>query len=349
MMAARDRHTATLLQSGNVLAAGGTGTNSNFLPTTEMYDPVANVWIPSGSMMTARYDHTATLLGNGEVLVAGGANGMTLDGASAELYLLEGGSPCASASDCQSGFCADGVCCNTACSAGPCDACAVAAGAAIDGTCALFTGPVCNDGNACTQTDTCENGVCTGMSPVVCSAIDQCHAPGFCDSTTATCSNPAKPGGSSCDDGNKCTPTDTCQSGACVPGTPTTCTALDQCHDPGTCAPATGTCSNPAKQDGAPCTGGTCQSAACVPTPDGGADAGTGGAGGSASSNSTSTSASSSSGHPNTGTGGASPSPTTNVYACSTCPRPTPPVPPLVPAALAGALFSLAARRRRRT
>src|SRR5206468_2988453 len=41
-------------------------------------------------------------------------------------------------------------------------------------------GTACNDGNACTQTDTCQNGTCTGSNPVVCTA-DQCHDPGTCN------------------------------------------------------------------------------------------------------------------------------------------------------------------------
>ncbi|MEO7730647.1 MAG: FG-GAP repeat protein, partial [Kofleriaceae bacterium] len=49
------------------------------------------------------------------------------------------GGACATNAECSSGFCTDGVCCNTACGggdAGDCQACSVAAGAAVDGTCA---------------------------------------------------------------------------------------------------------------------------------------------------------------------------------------------------------------------
>jgi hypothetical protein len=49
------------------------------------------------------------------------------------------------------------------------------------------------------------------------------------------------------------------------------CTASDQCHDPGTCDPGSGLCSNPAKADGSACddsdactTSDSCQSGACV-------------------------------------------------------------------------------------
>jgi hypothetical protein len=39
-------------------------------------------------------------------------------------------------------------------------------------------GTTCNDGNACTQSDTCQSGVCTGGSAVACTASDQCHVAG---------------------------------------------------------------------------------------------------------------------------------------------------------------------------
>ena len=81
-------------------------------------------------------------------------------------------------------------------------------------------GASCNDGNACSQTDTCQSGACIGASPVVCVASDQCHDAGACDPGTGACSDPAKADGASCSDGNDCTASDTCQSGACAPGAP---------------------------------------------------------------------------------------------------------------------------------
>src|SRR6185369_12818363 len=75
----------------------------------------------------------------------------------------------------------------------------------------------------------------------------------------------------SCDDGNACNGVETCSAGACVPGTPVTCTASDQCHDAGTCDPTTGVCSNPAKANGTPCSDGnactqvdTCENGVCT-------------------------------------------------------------------------------------
>src|SRR5206468_2656878 len=136
-------------------------------------------------------------------------------------------------------------------------------------------GAACNDSNACTQTDTCQNGVCTGGNPVVCTASDQCHDTGTCNTSTGVCSNPPKANGSACNDGNACTQTDTCQSGTCTGSNPVVCTASDQCHVAGTCNPANGTCSNPAKADGTSCNADnnactqndSCQSGVCTAGP----------------------------------------------------------------------------------
>src|SRR5204863_22579 len=111
---------------------------------------------------------------------------------------------------------------------------------------------------------------CTGSNGVTCTASDACHTAGTCDATTGACSNPAKANGAACDDGNACTQADSCQGGACTGATPVTCSALDACHDAGTCDKTTGACSNPDKANGAacagdanPCTLDQCQAGAC--------------------------------------------------------------------------------------
>jgi N-acetylneuraminic acid mutarotase len=68
----REEHTATLLQSGRVLIAGGTDGRGKVLASAEVYDPAKDRWSPAGSMAATRIDHTATLLPSGKVLVAGG-------------------------------------------------------------------------------------------------------------------------------------------------------------------------------------------------------------------------------------------------------------------------------------
>jgi hypothetical protein len=137
---------------------------------------------------------------------------------------------------------------------------------------AKSNGTACNDGDKCTQTDTCQGGVCTGSDPVVCTAQDQCHDVGTCNPSTGQCTNPQKANNTPCNDGDACTQTDTCQNGACVGGNPVVCPApTDQCHTAGTCNPSTGTCSNPAKKaDGTGCNDGnvgtcaTCQAGVCT-------------------------------------------------------------------------------------
>ncbi len=59
---ARDYHTATLLQNGMVLVAGGHDSHSNRLASAELYDPASRTWTATGSLNTGRDYHTATLL-----------------------------------------------------------------------------------------------------------------------------------------------------------------------------------------------------------------------------------------------------------------------------------------------
>src|SRR4029078_8826850 len=123
----------------------------------------------------------------------------------------------------------------------------------------------------CTQSDSCQAGVCAGANPVVCAASDQCHAAGVCSPATGTCSNPNKADGSACTDGDGCTQSDSCQAGVCAGANPVVCAASDQCHAEGVCSPASCTCSNPNKADGSACTDGdsctqsdSCQAGVCA-------------------------------------------------------------------------------------
>ncbi|HWO00328.1 MAG TPA: kelch repeat-containing protein, partial [Blastocatellia bacterium] len=84
----RSRHSATLLQNGKVLVAGGVSdfdTDLIDVAVSELYDPDTGTWSTTGKLNTYRFNHTATLLQNGKILVAGGANGSVLID-SAELY-----------------------------------------------------------------------------------------------------------------------------------------------------------------------------------------------------------------------------------------------------------------------
>ena len=80
--------------------------------------------------------------------------------------------------------------------------------------------------------------------------------------------------GSDCNDSNECTRTDWCLGGICTGLDPVQCVASDQCHLAGTCAPATGQCSNPVAPNGTACTDGnvctqadTCQNGTCSGLP----------------------------------------------------------------------------------
>jgi hypothetical protein len=177
--------------------------------------------------------------------------------------------------------CTDDVCrgsCQNDAGTGSGDACGSSATCAAGNneTCRSFTpqhianSNSCSDGNACT-TDSCQAGVCTGTNSVTCTASDQCHVAGTCNTSTGVCSDPAKADGSGCTDGNACT-SDSCQAGVCTGTNSVTCTASDQCHVAGTCNTSTGVCSDPAKADGSGCSDGSacttdsCQAGVCTGT-----------------------------------------------------------------------------------
>jgi len=59
-------------------------------------------------------------------------------------------------------------------------------------------GTPCDDGDACTRTDTCQAGACAGSNPVLCAGADACHPAGTCAPATGLCSRPVAPDGTSC-------------------------------------------------------------------------------------------------------------------------------------------------------
>ena len=86
MAGPRIAHTATLLNNGKVLVAGGTDASGIPLATAEIYDPATGTFAATGSMATARAHFAATLLPNGKVMVTGGLDTSGNPLMTAELY-----------------------------------------------------------------------------------------------------------------------------------------------------------------------------------------------------------------------------------------------------------------------
>jgi N-acetylneuraminic acid mutarotase len=76
MSAARTGHTATILNTGRVLIAGGTS-GAGTLSSAEIYDPVTNTWSAAAPMNFARQNHKALSLPDTRILVVGGLSSST--------------------------------------------------------------------------------------------------------------------------------------------------------------------------------------------------------------------------------------------------------------------------------
>jgi hypothetical protein len=77
MSTARELHTATLLNDGTILVAGGTTSNPiSSLEQAELFDPKSGGFMPTGSLKHGRFDHNAVLFHTGplagKVLIVGG-------------------------------------------------------------------------------------------------------------------------------------------------------------------------------------------------------------------------------------------------------------------------------------
>lgn len=184
---------------------------------------------------------------------------------------------------------------------------ALASGCSDDGTAEPASGPcaksgvACDDGNACTENDSCAAGKCTGLARVcddglVCTTdgcepssgctnavqADKCAIGGVCiasgsgkagdaclvcdpaaSSTSWTAANTG-----SCDDGSPCTENDRCQASGCK-GDAKACDDANPCTTD-SCKSNTGLCDHVANgepcDDGEPCTtGDTCSAGKCDP------------------------------------------------------------------------------------
>ncbi|MBI5913716.1 hypothetical protein HY839_04760 [Candidatus Azambacteria bacterium] len=124
----------------------------------------------------------------------------------------------------------------------------------------------CNDGNACTVSDTCVNGKCVGGGLKVCDDKNPC-TDDSCDTASGMCSS--KNNTAACDDGNACTVEDVCKNGKCK-GTLVACDDVNDCTSD-SCDPASGCVFTKLAQgkcdDGDICTTEKCEAGVCVSKP----------------------------------------------------------------------------------
>jgi hypothetical protein len=128
--------------------------------------------------------------------------------------------------------------------------------------------PLCDDGNACNGTETCDpvSGACGPGTPLVCDDGNPC-TDDSCDPVHGclTVNNT-----NACDDGSLCTTNDVCTEGVCT-GTAVPCDDGNACNGKETCDPGTGTClpgAVPNCDDGIACTIDACDPVqGCTHTP----------------------------------------------------------------------------------
>jgi len=154
----------------------------------------------------------------------------------------------------QNDTCTGGTCAGESYTCTAATACHLAGVCVGDGSCSFALAAdstPCTDGDACTWGETCKAGSCEGGQPYVCDVQDpQCQATASCDGAGG-CVIGVKEDGTNCDDGEPCTVTDTCASGACVgSGTPA-CDDANVCTDD-SCAPGVG-CQHSAVSNGEVC------------------------------------------------------------------------------------------------
>jgi hypothetical protein len=252
MGVARSIHTATLLEDGNVLVAGGQD-GGTALGTSELY----LAGLPLGAPCIDGTECGSTFCSDGvccgiactdecdacSVTAGAAADGQcsALDGdpctggtcvlGTCDPDPLPDGSSCFEGGDCINGNCVFGICCDVPCF-GQCNSCSVQTGATVDGTCAALDLVACSD---------------EGIT--------------YCDQGSCVSKN---------DDGTACADPIECLSGNCADGFCCNTPCFGEC---GACsvaqgASADGTCT---AQDGDACTAGDlagiCNGFECTPIP----------------------------------------------------------------------------------
>ena len=162
--------------------------------------------------------------------------------------IMNNGTACTSGTQCSSGNCVDGVCCDTTCGGGgtdDCLACAVAAGAAKDGTCSrinVIVGYTCRpSAGACDVDDVCDGSsdscpsddkVPSGTSCRA--AADVCDLADKCDGVSNACADTKKPMGTVCRQASgPCDVAESCTGTTNSCPTDAVASSATMCKDPG--------------------------------------------------------------------------------------------------------------------
>ncbi|MBI5548068.1 MAG: M6 family metalloprotease domain-containing protein, partial [Deltaproteobacteria bacterium] len=126
-------------------------------------------------------------------------------------------------------------------------------------------GTVCDNGNKCLSNKKCSMGECVGTAKD-CGTSDSPCSEFECLPASGQCQMKPKAEGAPCvsEDLSPCDVDAICHLGLCQ-GDPKPCPALDECHTSGSCNRMNGKCgAYGVKEDGSPCTGGSCKAGACV-------------------------------------------------------------------------------------
>ena len=127
----------------------------------------------------------------------------------ADASACDDGNPCTTGDGCVQGQCignlldcsgVENACNTSSCATGSCQA-------------VPKVGGKCDDGDACTTADACQNGACIGDAMDCSSLTDACNA-GTC--SAGACVKKPAANGTGCDDGSQCTTGDVCSGGVCA-------------------------------------------------------------------------------------------------------------------------------------
>ena len=273
--------------TGVVLVPGGEIITNTSTDIVQVFNN--GVWTNQPERLgSPRRAHFVGVTPAGRAIIAGGGRnlpdgGLVIDPNTEVWDLLANGSPCLGNGECQSFQCVDGVCCNTACG-NACDACSIAAGGTLNGTCTpitVATARVCRarGPEACDVEERCNGVLVTCPPDGAADAGTPCRQPTgpcegvtVCDGTSRACpsSAPPAPGGTTCR-----AAVDLCDRTERCTGQSTVCPA-DELVDAGTpcsafvCTGTSVSCPMTCTSDSACAPGAVCRNGTCVGVLDGG-------------------------------------------------------------------------------